>query len=383
MNRAAGNVEARSILVGCLLYVGGQSLFFVMPGYLAFLGGRFGLGTPQLGVLASAESIAFAMTSLVAPLWIHRVDRRIAIVGGVLVLALGTALTPFCARFDMLVAIRVIVGLLGEGVLGTLSFNVLGAAAQVDRAFAIALTVAASFGALALASASTLAHIAPAFGLLLPMIAIALTILPALSWIPMTPQGTMLRARTVSPSALTALAAQAIWFGAPGAFWSFAEQLATDKGLTNHVAELGLSAGQFFALFGSLAAAIAGNRLGRVVPIALSSFGIAASALAFQSSAGAVALAIFLSTFYAFWNYGAVYQMSFVTELDASGNANVVMPAVQVIGLSIGPLVAGELIALRGDIAAIAATLAFTVGGLGLYLVAHALRPRPVAQLQR
>jgi predicted MFS family arabinose efflux permease len=377
--------ELRIVTLGCLLYVGGQSLFFLMPAFLALLGNRLALDTAQLGTLAGAESLAFALTSLAAPLWIHRVDLRRAIVAGVIVFTVGSIATAFCPTFATLLALRIVVGLLGEGVLGTISFRFLGSARDVDRAFAIALTGAVVFGAAVMAGAAALAHVAPRFGLLLAMIAMALAIVPFVGWTSALAgaagtEAERSRGGGIGPSALIALAAQALWFGAPGAFWTFAEQVATDKGMTNHAAEVILSIGELVALVGCTAAAALGDRLGRIVPITCASAGLAISAIVFAGSAGTIVMAVCLAVFYTFWNYGVVYQMSFVTQLDTSGNAAVVMPAVQVIGLSVGPFVAGWLITAHGDGAVTASTLSFIAAGLALYVVAlvRFRRPAPV-----
>ena len=96
------------------------------------------------------------------------------------------------------------------------------------------------------------------------------------------------------------------------------------------------------------------------------------SAIIYQYCEGVVWLGLLLAIFYCFWNYGTVYQMSFITELDASGRAAVAMPAAQVFGLSFGPYVAGRLILDHGDGAVTASTIVFALTGLGLYLICFA-----------
>jgi DHA1 family inner membrane transport protein len=373
--------EARMVALGSLLFVGGMSIFYVMPAFLALLQPRMNLNAAELGTVAGVESLAIALTSLVAPLWVDRVDHRTAIFAAVGVFVAATIATAFCTSFPLLLGLRTVMGLFGEGVLGTLSFRVLGRTRDVDRAFAVALTAAVAFGAATTAAAASLERIVPAFGLLLALIAMAVVIIPFAGWstlaaAPRTAERGA-RVRGGISAAAIALVGQALWFAAPGAFWTFAEQVATDKGLTNQTAEFLLSIGELVALVGSAVAAILADRLGRIIPIAFASLGLVASAVVFGASGGTIVLAACLAVFYAFWNYGAVYQMSFVTQLDRTGDAGVIMPAVQVIGMSAGPFATGFLIAAHGDSAVTGATLGFTAAGLALCVIAFAIFARP------
>jgi DHA1 family inner membrane transport protein len=359
--------EARMVALGSLLFVGGMSIFYVMPAFLALLQPRMNLNAAELGTVAGVESLAIALTSLVAPLWVDRVDHRTAIFAAVGVFVAATIATAFCTSFPLLLGLRTVMGLFGEGVLGTLSFRVLGRTRDVDRAFAVALTAAVAFGAATTAAAASLERIVPAFGLLLALIAMAVVIIPFAGWstlaaAPRTAERGA-RVRGGISAAAIALVGQALWFAAPGAFWTFAEQVATDKGLTNQTAEFLLS--------------ILADRLGRIIPIAFASLGLVASAVVFGASGGTIVLAACLAVFYAFWNYGAVYQMSFVTQLDRTGDAGVIMPAVQVIGMSAGPFATGFLITAHGDSAVTGATLGFTAAGLALCVIAFAIFARP------
>jgi predicted MFS family arabinose efflux permease len=141
-DRFAAKRDMRLMLLGGLLYVAGSTIFYMMPPYLAFLGGRLSLDAEQLGTLAAIESLAIAITSLLGPFWIGRIDRRICIVVGALACVVGNVATGFAGSFDMLLVTRFLIGLFGEGLLYTTSFVVLGAARDIDRAFAIALTAA-------------------------------------------------------------------------------------------------------------------------------------------------------------------------------------------------------------------------------------------------
>jgi hypothetical protein len=176
------------------------------------------------------------------------------------------------------------------------------------------------------------------------------------------------------------LVAHAVWFGAPGAFWTFVEQVAMDKGVATNTAEVAVSIAELVGLAGTVAAAGLGDRFGKLRPIALATAIMILSAIAYGQSSAILGLGVCLAIFYAFWNYGTVYQMSFVSDLDTAGRSAVVMPATEVFGLSFGPYVTGHLMVSHGDGAVTATTVVFALGGLALFLICFAgMRRRRLA----
>src|SRR5690242_20378978 len=87
------------VLLGTLLYSAGSAIFYLMPPYLAFLGGRLSLDPGQLGTLAAAESAAIGVASLFGPLWIDRIDRRFAVGFAALVCIGGNLASGFLGGF--------------------------------------------------------------------------------------------------------------------------------------------------------------------------------------------------------------------------------------------------------------------------------------------
>ena len=367
--------DLKIVLLGTLLYAAGSAIFYMIPPFLAFVGERHGLDAGQLGTLAAAESAAIAITSLFGPLWITRIDRRVAIAFGALVCIAGNLATAFADSFALLVASRIAVGLLGEGVVYTISYSVLGSSRDTVRAFAVALTAAVVYGALATAGTSMLKAVFPVFGPLAGLVAIAVFVLPFIGYIRPRPivAGT---APTTPIRGLgligLALVAHAVWFGAPGAFWTFVEQVAIDKGVATNPAEVAVSIAELVGLAGTIAAAGLGGRFGKLRPIALATGFMILSSIAYQQSSAILGLGLCLAIFYVFWNYGTVYQMSFVSDLDPAGRSAVVMPATEVFGLSFGPYVTGHLMVSHGDGAVTVTTVIFALGGLALFLICFA-----------
>ena len=366
--------DFRLLLLGCLLFVAGSGLFYMFPPYLAQIGARFSLGPAELGTLAAVESLGIGIASFFGPFWISRLDQRACSIAGIVVCVLGNAVTALAGNYQAVLAARLAVGLFGEGVLLTVSFSVLGQVRNVDRGFAIAITSAVSFGAAVIGAAAALQRLLPRVGTLAPLIGITLIVLPLLGRFsvvraPSVVTGALRGARNKNGLVILALTAQAVWFGAPGAFWTFAEHVATDKGVTPGSTELALSIGELASLFGSLLAALLGNRWGRLGPITAATAGMVLTAALYQLCRTPFEVGLVLCAFYGLWNYGVVYQMSLVASLDEGGNLAVVMPAAQVFGLSIGPFVAGNWMAKSGDVAVAMSTAVFAALGVALYLI--------------
>lgn len=374
-------IERRRLLLGILLFVSGMAILFMQPAFLALIGGRLSLNADELGTLAAVETLGIGVASLAGPLWVSRIDQRATILLGVAICVVGDLVTAYSDNFQVVLWSRFLVGFLGEGILLTVSYAVLHAARDVDRAFGIALTTVTAYGAAGIAVMGPLDRAIPAVGPLLPVILSAVAVLAFIGWLPSLkhphpPSDHHGIRPKLNVAAIVALAAQVVWFASPGAFWAFAEQVATDKGVATGSAEIAVSIGEFAGLLGAVLAAMLGGRLGRMNPIAGATAGIILSAIGYNYCDGVIGLAVFLSLFYIFWDYGTVYQLSFISGLDGTGRAAVVMPAAQVIGQSIGPFCAGSFMVPHGDAAVTVSTIGFALVGLALYLAAFAFLRR-------
>ena len=227
-------LERQRLALGTLLYVAGIAILYALPAFLALIGGRLKLNADQLGTLAAAETLGIGITSLAGPFWVSRIDRRTTVLLGAITCIIGDLSTAYSHNYQIIALLRFLVGLFGEGVLITVCYAVLHAARNVDRAFAVALTVATAFGSATIAAAGTLDRALPAIGPLVPLILVAAAILPFIRWLPSLGHLDLpTRAKSPSPklnvAAILALSAQTLWFAAPGGFWAFVEQVATDR----------------------------------------------------------------------------------------------------------------------------------------------------------
>jgi predicted MFS family arabinose efflux permease len=375
------------LLLGCLLYTAGSAILYVSPAYLADLGVRLGIDEAQMGEVSAAENIGIGLASLLAVWWSGRVGRGIVAILGVLGCVAGDAISFFSRDFHLLLLTRFATGLLGEGTLFVLAFLVLSAARNPDRALGFALTAVVLFGSLVLGAGSVLNDIPGGSGLLLPLGAAALAVLPALRWMPAAvapaePANQPAAGGVGNWRALIAVMAMAVWFGAPGGFWTFADAAAALRHVSAASIGAALAIGNMVGLLGSGLAAWQGNRRGRAGPILLGTLGLCLSVAAFQRSDQVAALAATLAAFNIFWNYATVYQMALVVALDRTGRATAAISAAQVLGFAAGGFVSGFAIVAAGYSALTVMVTVFAVAGV--LLLVFCLRPgaRAVAQAE-
>lgn len=375
------------LLLGCLLYTAGSEILYVSPAYLADLGARLGIDEAQMGELSAAENIGIGLASLLAVWWSGRVGRGTLAMLGVFACIAGDTISFFCRDFHVLLLTRFATGLLGEGTLFVLAFMVLSAAANPDRALGFALTAVVLFGSLVLGAGSVLNDIPGGSGLLLPLAVAALGVLPAVRWMPAAVASAepvhQPAARGVGNwRALIAVIAMAVWFGAPGGFWTFADAAAASRHISAASIGTALAIGNMVGLLGSVLAAWQGNRRGRAGPILLGTLGLCLSVAAFQQCNRIAALAATLAAFNIFWNYATVYQMALVVVLDRTGRATAGISAAQVLGFAAGGFVSGFAIVAAGYAALTVMVTVFAVAGL--LSLGLCLRPgaRAVAQAE-
>lgn len=369
------NPDLGRIVLGCLLYTAGSAILYVLPAYLAELAAGLGLNDAQLGSVTAAENIGIGLASMLSMLWIARTDLRVTAIVAAVVCAACNLLAVFGQSFRAVIAARFLTGLVGEGMLFALAFVVLRGARNPERAFGIALTTVVAFGSVVLLASPALDHLRPGSGALLPLAAVALSVLLAVRFMPRRQlpaaapaDGAGAAGFRGNARAVLALAAMAVWYAAPGAFWTFADTAAADRQIPGEAISLALAIGNAVGLLGSLLSAWQGDRWGRAGPIVAASACLCLSVLAFAHSLTLLALSAVLSAFNICWNYGAVYQMALVVALDPVGRISVAISAAQVWGFAVGGFLSGLVIYRTGFAALPGVVALFVAAGLLLFL---------------
>jgi predicted MFS family arabinose efflux permease len=336
---------------------------YVSPVYFGELNAQLGINAAQIGSIAAAENVGIGLASLLSAVCLTRVSGRVLAATAGLICAALNVLSFFVHDIGLLIAMRCLTGVVGEGVLFSLAFTTLGMTRNPDRGLGIGLTTVVAFGSLVLGAAQWLDRIPGGPGILLPLAAVSLFIPVFSKWMPQRD-----RAPIVAPKsgmkhsgvglALIALAGMAVWFAAPGVFWSFAETAASERHIPAMTISIALAVGNAVGLAGSVLAAWQGARLGRGRPILLATGGLCLSVLLFAHVSSLFMLSLALSAFNAFWNYAAVYEMGLVVARDLSGRISLAISAAQMVGFAAGGFLSGFAI-VRYGFGVLPALLAF------------------------
>ena len=357
--------QPRAVLIAaCLLSAAGGLLFNVMPVFLGSAAARFALDDAQIGWVGSAYLGGFAPIAATSFLWINRFNwRKLTLAGGA-ISVLSLAASALASGFVPLIAALICAGL-GLGTLYTVGIAIVAENDNPDSAFGVKLA-GETFLGVAMLFALPLVFVGSRgfIGVALAMAAVTgLLGLIALRSTPTRREAAMAAQSPGHParferSALVGLAALFISFGVMTALWAFLERIASDFGLTSQQATMVIAVCLVTNGLAAIAAAMLGDRLGRVLPL-IAGMVCAIAGIAFlnwQHDLWGYAAGVFLTM--GLSNLALSYQMGLIASSDGSGRSAVLIPAALAGGGAIGPALAGSLLggAGYGPLYALAAT---------------------------
>jgi len=353
MDRNAPLSIAAAIAVSVIGVFGLMTQPMVVGVYADLLG--FDLQQGSLVIIA--EIAGGALASVLAMVWINRVNWRHAVLFALLCVAAGNALTVLQSEATTVTVVRLLVGFLGQGTAFAVGISMIGNTADPDRNFGFVIAAQVAFGVLALATLRPLVDQFQSIGgMYLPLAALALLTAVLVRYVPTGPAPRDTSADATATSLvlpLTGLAAMLIWCCGLGAIWTFVERMGVAGGLESALALRSLSVSSAVAITGALlAAALAARGVGRFLPVTIALLGQMLVAWFIQGEMSWVELAIKASVFQVFWNMTGPFLMGAIAASDVGGKVAVLIPAAQTSGFFIGPSIAGAFMAERGLAAA-------------------------------
>jgi predicted MFS family arabinose efflux permease len=333
--------------LAAVLYPVGPAAIVLMPMIVGGLIDGYGYTEQQAGNVAALEGLGLVVSSAVAAAWIRRVSWVRALWLAAAAYAAINLASGQVTGYLPLLALRFAAGLAG-GNLFAVSVAALGDGREPDRAFGVAQAVqgvlmlgafAAAPALLAAAGPSALYGLLAAFALLAAAVAVRFP-----------DQGRHAAAVAGDGPAphtgliALGLVASVVFFVNVFGCWAFVERIGQAGGLPPATIGIALGASQVVAIGGALAAAAAGNRFGRYLPLLAVAVG---QVLALGSLFGDFGVATYFAAtgiFQACFVIGVAYQMGAIASLDVRGRFLVMMTAAQGLGSAIGPAVAGGLI---------------------------------------
>lgn len=355
------------------LFIVGPLAFLMLPSLMLGLAARFHWSDTRLGVLATVELGALAVTSLTGLHWQARWNWRWLAICGALLMVAGNLAATQVAGFPGMVGARLVAGL-GGGILVALYFAFLAYTRQPERNASIATFAQIATQVVIYFQSARILDGWGLNGLYDLMAGAALLLLPFVTWIPTGPptssnavHGGALRRRSFIERlpGLAGLFANYVFFIADAGIFSFfgefgrhAAALSTSQ--TLDAIGLATAAG----LIGPAASYFLGDRFGYLRPILLSAVAQMVTLLLLGRGGygylGYLTLAALLQVL---WNFTLPNLYGLMVVVDES--LMVAVPGAQAIGIALGPTVIGyavEHVGLLGAAwVAVGVTFAFLV----------------------
>ena len=358
----------KALSAAIILLVVAGTLWLIMPVYIGAAAESLQLDESQLGALGFADFAGMAMASILALLWIRRIDWRYAAAAGLSVMLCGNLLSIFIDDFRALLTLRFVTDL-GAGSVASVGLAALADSEKSDRNFGLAIaaqTLLGSLGLFGLPYLITIWGLDTVFVLLAVM---AIMVLPMVKWLPRfgKPGDTRVSGkRGVLLFPMMGLVAMTLFFANVGAVWTYIERMGAHADLSATYIGKTLALANAIALFGALAAVWLGDRFGHFRPLlTVVLFQLLALAL-LNIEINAISYFVSLCIYAIFWNFTIPYQMTVTAQSDPTGRLIVLATAFHGAGAAVGPgLVAlfispGSFIAVYA-VAAACSLLCFTL----------------------
>ena len=327
----------------CIAFMGWSS----QPEIINSLIKGLALSATSVGVLASLEVVAVALTSFaLAPRIASLPLRTLCIVGAVLTIA-GNAATVGLTTLTSVAVARLTAGI-GEGCVLAVANAVIAGFRNPDRGYAQVNGVNIVF---AMCFLALLSIISRAYGHVGVFAAIALAcvmFLPALVRIPVAAKTIASSGALTSPGAYALLLAMLIWGSGDGATWAFLLQLAVRTDLSAELVSLSVASWAVGGFAGAGAAAWLSQRVPRMraLSVALILNVVIAMLLSHSSNGTLYMIAAFAQILCVY--FIMPYMLGIAAQLDPQGSCATAVGGMFMLTGATGPLLGGVVIEWAG-----------------------------------
>jgi hypothetical protein len=352
MSAAAGPAPdfiAREITGVMVAGVIGVLIAGLQPQLLGALAEEGRLSAAQIGYVATIELLAMGLAAGVAGALLKPFRLRGITAIACCALALIDALTPLADAAGIIVA-RAAAGIM-EGVLIWVAIGLIARMALPARWSGIYLA-AQTLAQLALATLFAQAVI-PAHGASGAFIGLALVSLAPLATLPVLPRAYPVLPRTDAPGGLpslagfVALAGVLFYLAFVVGVWVYIEPLAAQAGISPGVAAYAVPVSLGMQVAGASAATLFADRL-RALPVILwASLANLVILYLLGNHPSATVLLVCVAAFGFLWLFILPFQVPIVIAADPTRRAAVLIAGAQLLGSSIGPLLASAVVSDR------------------------------------
>ncbi len=354
---------AAAVALSCIGVFG----ILAAPIFTNILGVSLQLDADQIGLIIFAEIVGAALASILATFWIQKANWRLMAGFAVITVIVINIVSGFQSDATVLVGLRFLAGFLGEGIAFAVAIGIINSSSNPDRLFGYSVASQVSIGVLTLLVLPGLGELYGIKGVLWPLAALAIIVLPMLFSVPTkSPKrvdaGADARVTGSATPAIVSLAVLLIWCTGLGAVWAFLINIGVAGGLENTMAGRALAISTTIGIAGALTASALAGRGGRLAPVGIALLIQIGAVMLLQGEMSFLRFTLTCAVFQVFWNFTGPYLMGMVAASDTTGRISVLIPVAQTGGFALGPAIAGGMMA--GD----SLTAANTVGMLGILI---------------
>lgn len=359
----------RVILSAVALSALGAMFYNLLPMFLGVAQDDRGLDNQSIGILSSLFFAGYTLTTSMAFFWIRRLNWRVATLAALTIGSLALLLAGYSQSHGVLKLCIFIAGGSFSAVYG-IGTTALGDTSNPARWFGLKISAEAMLGAilLFLLPGSLISRFG-FMGMMTGMVLAVVLLAPLLTWLPSA--GNKHQDHNDTQTVITPQLRIAIWIAlfAVLAFifsatmiWAFVERMANSAGFESVRVGRILSLTLVFAMLGSLAAVVMGDRFGSGKPLGAATMIFILALVWLSSTTSLLNYAIGACLLTLAIGLGITYVITIVADLDLDGRYVVLtVPAIGT-GVMIAPAVGGLLTASQ-EFSSI-----FVVGGITVVL---------------
>lgn len=324
--------------------------------------------------MASSEMGGVAVGALIYGFLVAKHDKRLLAASAALVAAAANAITVIAEPISTLFVLRFIAGLGGGGLLATFAAAA-GTSPKPDRLFGLFLSCAFISATVGFKLLTPLTETYGLSSIFLTMVLVDLLMILISLGLPGRPSPI---ANTESETSdapeqplnipvVFALLGILSFFIGIGGIWPMIPEVGKSLGVHSSTVASVLASASLAAIAGALTAAALGDRIGRLIPLAIGLSGVALSLLTLAITDSGALFSVAPLTLLFAWNFSLPYLMGVLAALDKTGRAVAFNMTLQYFGFSVGPMLAAALIGAVGIKAALWAGVITTLAALSFY----------------
>jgi predicted MFS family arabinose efflux permease len=342
--------QKKRIIAACLFSTAGAIVYLISPVLLGAAMQSLNLNSGQAGAMLSVYFAGYTAISISAAYWLSKTNSRHVAAYSLLGFIAGLLGAALADSYATLIAAMALSGA-GAGMLFGLSMATIAESDDPDRYYGVALASQLAFGSILLFLGPSI--IGPKWGLsgLFFGTAVFVGVMGlSLPWMPEhLASGKIIggvdERHPPAMPVIAGLGALLIWFTGFSGLYAFVERIGADSGLDGLTIGTVLSLTVITGMSGALGAAIIADRFGRVRPHLVGAIGtvLAMYLLSGQPDIVRYSIAIGFLTFS--WNFWLAYLLGTIASADFTGRYSVLTTAALGLGATLGPGIAGSLVA--------------------------------------